>query len=107
MFEEVFKPLDIRGVTIPNRIVFPACQTNYATEDGFVTERLKNFHREFARGGSGLIVVGGFAVSKESVGATNVLQLTDDKHIEGVKELFQEIKSNGTVVAAQLIHFGR
>jgi 2,4-dienoyl-CoA reductase-like NADH-dependent reductase (Old Yellow Enzyme family) len=107
MLEAVFKPLEVRGVTIPNRIVFPAVQTNYATEAGFVTERVMRFYREIARGGAGLTVVGCIAISKDGAGATNVLQLTDERHVEGLTNLFQEVKSYGTITAAQLIHFGR
>lgn len=107
MFEKVFTPLEVRGVTIPNRIVFPAFQTNYATREGFVTERITNFYRNIAKGGTGLTTVGCIAVSKDGVGATNVLQLTDERQVEGLKKLFQEIKSYGTVAGVQLIHFGR
>lgn len=107
MFEKVFTPLEVRGVTIPNRVVFPAFQTNYATREGFVTERVTNFYRNIAKGGAGLTIVGCIAVSKDGVGATNVLQLTDERHVEGLKKLFQEIKSYGTVAGVQLIHFGR
>lgn len=107
MFEQVFTPLEVRGLTIPNRIVFPAFQTNYATRDGFVTERVMHFYRNIAKGGAGLTIVGCIAVSKDGAGATNVLQLTDEQHVEGLKKLFQEIKSYGTVAGAQLIHFGR
>jgi 2,4-dienoyl-CoA reductase-like NADH-dependent reductase (Old Yellow Enzyme family) len=107
MFEKVFTPLEVRSVTIPNRIVFPAFQTNYATREGFVTERVMNFYRNIAKGGAGLTIVGGIAVSKDGAGATNVLQLTDEQHVDGLKKLFKEIKSYGTVVGAQLIHFGR
>ena len=107
MLEAVFKPLEVRGVTIPNRIVFPAIQTNYATEAGFVTERVIHFYREIARGGAGLTVVGCVPVSKDGAGATNVLQLTDERHVAGLTKLFHEVKSYGTITAAQLIHFGR
>ncbi len=107
MFKEVFTPLEVRAVTIPNRIVFPAFQTNYATEDRFVTERVMKFYREIARGGVGLTVVGCIAVSKNGAGATNLLQLTDERQMESLKKLFQVIKACGTVAAVQLIHFGR
>jgi 2,4-dienoyl-CoA reductase-like NADH-dependent reductase (Old Yellow Enzyme family) len=106
-FEEVFTPLKVRNVTIPNRIVFPAFQTNYATEEGFVTERVLRFYREIAKGGSGLVIVGCVAVSKDGAGATNGLQLADEQHVEGFAKLFSEVTSYGSVAAAQLIHFGR
>ena len=51
LFDAVFKPLTVGGVTLSNRIVFPPFQTNYATADGFVTDRLLRFYREIAQGG--------------------------------------------------------
>jgi 2,4-dienoyl-CoA reductase-like NADH-dependent reductase (Old Yellow Enzyme family) len=107
MFERVFTPVEVRSVKIPNRIVFPAFQTNYATEEGFVSERVLHFYREIAKGGTGVVIVGCIAVSKDGAGATNVLQLTDEQHVEGLAKLFAEVKSYGSIAAAQLIHFGR
>jgi 2,4-dienoyl-CoA reductase-like NADH-dependent reductase (Old Yellow Enzyme family) len=107
MFDAVFKPLTIGGVTLPNRIVFPPFQTNYATTDGFVTDRLLRFYREIARGGTGLTMVGCIAVSADGAGATNMLRLTAEEHEASCAELFAAIKATGSVAAAQLIHFGR
>jgi 2,4-dienoyl-CoA reductase-like NADH-dependent reductase (Old Yellow Enzyme family) len=107
LFGAVFKPLTIAGVTLPNRVVFPPFQTNYASRDGFVTDRILRFYREIAGGGTGLTMVGCIAVSAEGAGATNVLRLTSGGHEAGCAELFAAIKGKGSVAAAQLIHFGR
>lgn len=107
MFDAVFEPLTVGGVTLPNRIVFPPFQTNYSSADGFVTDRVLRFYREIAGGGTGLTMVGCIAVSADGAGATNMLRLTTDAHEAGFAELFAAIKANGSVAAAQLIHFGR
>jgi 2,4-dienoyl-CoA reductase-like NADH-dependent reductase (Old Yellow Enzyme family) len=107
MFDAVFQPLTVSGVTLPNRIVFPPFQTNYATWDGFVTDRILRFYRGIAGGGTGLTMVGCIAVSADGAGATNVLRLTTDAHEAGFAKLFQAIKANGSVAGVQLIHFGR
>jgi 2,4-dienoyl-CoA reductase-like NADH-dependent reductase (Old Yellow Enzyme family) len=107
LFDAVFEPLNVGGVTLPNRIVFPPFQTNYASADGFVTDRVLRFYREIARGGAGLTMVGGIAASADGAGATNVLRLTTDAHEAGFAELFAAIKANGSVAGVQLIHFGR
>src|SRR4030065_1998939 len=88
----VLEPLDIGGIRLPNRIVFPAFQANYATKDGYVTERLTQMYEKLAQGGNGLILVGGIAVSEEGAPNTNPLRLNSDKHIPGLKELFSKIK---------------
>lgn len=103
----VFEPLGINKITLPNRIVFPACQTNYATSDGFVTERLLRMYEKLAKGGSGLIIVGGVAVSDNGIPNTNALKINHDKYVSGLKELFSLIKENGAVPATQLLHAGR
>lgn len=103
----VCKPLIINNVTIPNRIVFPAFQTNYATSDGCVTERLIRMYEKIAKGGSGLIITGGIAVSDDGAPNTNALKADRDGNIAGLCELFSAIKENGAVPAAQLIHAGR
>ena len=107
MFDAVFKPLTVDGVTLPNRVVFPPVQTNYASRDGFVTDRLLRCYREIARGGTGLTMVGCIAVSADGAGATNMLRLTTEEHGESCAELFATIKAKGSVAAAQLIHSGR
>lgn len=103
----VSEPLSINNIVLPNRIVFPAVQTNFATKDGFVTERLLRFYGTIAQGGSGLIIAGAMAVSDDGVPNTNVLRINNDKHITPLKELFAVIKKNGAVPAAQLLHAGR
>jgi len=103
----VSEPLDIGKITLPNRIVFPAFQANFATSEGFVTERLLRMYGKIAEGGSGLIMAGCVAVSDDGVPNTNALKITHDEHIAGLKALFTLIKENGAVPAAQLMHAGR
>ncbi|MGB8218606.1 MAG: NADH:flavin oxidoreductase [Candidatus Methanoperedens sp.] len=105
--DSVFEPLEINRITLPNRIVFPACQTNYATSDGFVTERLLRMYGKLAKGGSGLIIVGGAVVSDNGTPNTNALKINHDKYVSGLKELLSLIRENGAVPAVQLLHAGR
>ncbi len=104
---KVIEPIEISNIVIPNRIVFPAFQTNFATPDGFVTERLMRMYEKISKGGSGLIITGCMAVSDDGVSNTNCLRINKDEHIEPLRELFSIIKQNGAVPAAQLFHAGR
>lgn len=103
----VLEQLEINNITLPNRIVFPAFQTNFATQDGLVTEKLLRFYGKIAEGGSGLIIAGAVAVSDDGTPNTNALRINHDRYIAGLKELFSLIKKKGAVPAAQLIHAGR
>lgn len=106
-FKSVMEPLSIRNFTLPNRIVFPAFQTNHGTKDGYVTEKLMEIYGKLARGGSGLIIVGCMAVTEDGATSANVLRINSDKHLNGLKELFSVIRRNGSIPAAQLVHAGR
>jgi 2,4-dienoyl-CoA reductase-like NADH-dependent reductase (Old Yellow Enzyme family) len=106
-FKDLLEPLEINETIIPNRVVFPAFQTNYATSEGFITEKLLRFYGKIALGGSGLVIAGCMSVSDEGAPDTNNIKINDDRKIPGLKELFSHIRDNGSVAGAQLIHSGR
>jgi 2,4-dienoyl-CoA reductase-like NADH-dependent reductase (Old Yellow Enzyme family) len=54
---KIFSPQQIGPLELKNRIVMAPMATHYADETGAVTERLKNYYLERARGGAGLIIV--------------------------------------------------
>jgi len=53
---ELFRPVSIKGVTIRNRIVMPAMNTNMAETDGSVNRRYTQYYVECGKGGTGLII---------------------------------------------------
>ena len=103
----VFLPLTVKGVTIPNRIVCPPMNVNYASNDGFVTDRLIAFYRRIAEGGTGLVQVGACAVSSDSLVTTNQIRADDDKYMDGLRDLFNVVKQNGSIISIQLTHAGK
>lgn len=105
--KRLLEPFKIKDIVLPNRLVFPAFQANYATPEGFVTERLLRMYGKIAAGGSGLVIAGCIAVSDEGAPNTNVIKFSDDRHIPGMEELFSIIKENGAVPGTQLMHAGR
>ena len=100
--KKVFEPITIGNLTIPNRIVFPPITTNYSDDEGFVTQRLINFYKHVAEGGAGLTVVSATPVRKDVKFSTNIHMLDDDKYIEGIGQLFEAIKQNGSIACIQL-----
>lgn len=105
-YPSVFSSIDVGGITLPNRIVFPAFQFNYANTDGSVSEKLLNIHAQIA-GGCGLIFTGCAAVSPETIAFDRVMRIDSDTYIPGLKKLFTEIESRGTVPGIQIVHYGR
>lgn len=106
MFQNIFKPIIIKNICIKNRIVFPAFNTSYATEQGFVKPRLLRFHTNVSKGEVGLNIVGATSVSKEGRVNFYGLRIDDNKFIPGLKKLFTTIQKNGAIPAIQLTHAG-
>jgi len=99
--------LKVGEVELPNRIIFPAWQVNYANTDGTVSEKLLDFYTEIAQGGCGLIFTGVATVSKETVAFDRVMRIDQDYCIPGLKKLFQQIEKCGSIPGIQIAHYGR
>ncbi len=99
-------PIEIRGHRVKNRIVFPPINTNWASENGEVTDRIISFYREVAEGGCGMIVVSGTAVSPDAKSTDRSLCLYDGKYLTGFMSLAESIKNEDCFTAIQLMHVG-
>jgi 2,4-dienoyl-CoA reductase (NADPH2) len=104
-FPNLFSPIKINKLEIKNRIVMTAMHLGY-TPEGFVTDRLVDFYTARARGGAGLIIVGGCTIDDIS-SMVGMINIEDDRYIPGLKRLTEAIKSEGSRIAAQLYQAGR
>jgi len=104
-YEKLFSPLRIKRCTFPNRILATATVTRLATEDGHVTDAIKDRYKRIAEGGVGAMVVEA-AVVLPSRSSFN-LRVSDDPFISELKELVDVIsRANPDVkIGLQLIHF--
>ena len=105
-FPNLFSPLTIAGVEIPNRILSTGHDTVMAHE-GHVTDRLIAYHEARARGGAGLIVTQVAGVHETARYTSHILMLTEDSAIAGFAKLARAVKAHGTMIFGQLFHPGR
>jgi 2,4-dienoyl-CoA reductase-like NADH-dependent reductase (Old Yellow Enzyme family)/thioredoxin reductase len=107
-FSKLFEPGYIGRMKIKNRIVMPPMATNYATEDGHVTDLMIHHYEQRAKGGVGLIVVEGTGIDYPGCkGWINEAGIDDDKYIPGLKRLVDAVHREDAKVALQLHHGGR
>lgn len=104
-FPNLFSPIKINGMDLSNRIVMTAMHLGY-TPDGEVTDRLVDFYVERAKGGTGLIIVGGCPID-EFGGMSSMIRLDDDRFVPGLRRLTQAVQAEGAKIAAQLYQAGR
>ncbi len=101
---KLLTPIIIRNTEIRNRIVMSAMHLSY-TDNGFANERFYRFYEERARGGAGLIMVGGCQIDEH--GYDSMLSINDDKYIPKLKELTSRVQKFGSKVGCQLFQAGR
>lgn len=106
MYDPLFTPISIHGVTVRNRILFPGMSTRHASPDGRVTERMMRYYEERAKGGAGMITVEASAVSAEGRPFIRGLSLYRDEDIPGLSELTARIHAHGGLAVLQLMHGG-
>lgn len=103
----LFQPTIIGTMKMRNRLVMPPMVTNYAGEDGQVTQRLIDYLVARARGGVGLIIVEAAYVHPNGRAFTNQLGIHRDDLVPGLAQLVQAVRAEGARVAVQLHHAGR
>ena len=102
----LFDSIEIKGLSLKNRMVMPPMATGMATEDGEVTDRHIKHYTARARGGVGLIIIEHTYISKEGRLSKGQMGLYDDKLIPNLKRLVDAIHAEKTNVIIQLTHAG-
>jgi 2,4-dienoyl-CoA reductase-like NADH-dependent reductase (Old Yellow Enzyme family) len=102
----LFDPLQLRSVTLRNRIgVSPMCQ--YSCEDGMATDWHFVHLGSRAVGGAGLVIVEATAVEPRGRISPQDLGLWSDAHAVPLQRAAAFLKEQGAVAGIQLAHAGR
>ncbi len=89
---------------MPNRIWLPAMVTWRGTEDGFVTDSVREIYASYARGGAGMIVLE--AAGIRDVASGPLLRLSHDRFLPGLRALRDELRGlSASLVIPQVIDF--
>jgi len=106
-FTKLFTPGKIGSMEIKNRLIVPPMLTEYAAEDGSLTERYIRYYEEKAKGGWGLIICEDTSVDPYGAGFKNLPGLWSDEFIPKHKELTDRVHKQGAKIAVQAYHAGR
>lgn len=105
-FPNMFKPIQIGTVTVPNRFVVPPMGNNFANTDGSMSDRSAAYYEARAKGGFGLITLESTVVYKEAKGGPRKPCLFDDAVIPSFKAVADRCHAYGAKVSIQLQHAG-
>ncbi|MFS0643935.1 NADPH dehydrogenase NamA [Siminovitchia sp. 179-K 8D1 HS] len=104
----LFKPLEIKNITLKNRIVMsPMCMYSCHNEDGKVEDWHFTHYTSRAVGQAGLIMVEATAVSPEGRISPRDLGIWSDEHVGGLAKLVKMVKTHGAKIGIQIAHAGR
>ena len=105
MITRLFEPITLGPMHLSNRVVMPAMALNY-TPNGEMTDKFINMYAARARGGTGLIIIGGAEIDDEASGMDLMLSIKDDRFIPGLRRFTDAIHNAGSKVAVQLYMAG-
>ena len=106
MSAKLFSPLQIKSITLKNRIVIsPMC--HYSSQDGFANDWHQVHLGSRATGGAALIIQEATAVCPEGRISPSDLGIWKDEHIEKLKAINAFIISQNAIPGIQLAHAGR
>jgi 2,4-dienoyl-CoA reductase-like NADH-dependent reductase (Old Yellow Enzyme family) len=105
--DPLLQPFELKHLTLRNRFMSTAHEPAY-TIDGMPKERYRLYHREKAKGGIALTMIGGSAiVAPDSPPAFGNIMLYRDEVVGWMRELAEDVHAHGAAVMIQITHLGR
>ena len=101
----LLSPLQLRGHTLRNRIVFGA-HTNNMSDQGIPGARMEAYLLERALGGAAMIVTEPVPVHRTGVLTRGNLLHSSDEIIPHFQRITEKVKDAGAVICQQLYHIG-
>ncbi len=105
-FPNMFSPIKIGTVTVPNRFVVPPMGNNFANGDGSLSDRSAAYYEARAKGGFGLITIESTVVYEQAKGGPRKPCLFSDSVIPSFKAVADRCHAYGAKMSIQLQHAG-
>lgn len=98
---KLLEPIEVGGLTLRNRIMFPPLTTGYEERDGSIGPRSLAFYERLAKGGVAYIVIGDVAPVNT---ASPTPKLCDDSQIASFAALADAVHAHGAKLGLQIFH---
>ncbi len=104
-YPNLFRPLDLGHVVLPNRVLMGSMHTGLEEVGDF--ERVAAFYGARARGGVALIVTGGMSPNREGGVLPGAAGLFTDADMANHAQVTARVHDEGGRIAMQILHAGR
>ena len=105
MMTDLFSPIDLLGVTLPNRIFMSAMTRTRASDDGVPTDLMRQYYVQ--RASAGLIVTECTQVSDQGHGILRCPGVHREDQVAGWRTITDAVHAAGGHIVCQLWHCGR
>jgi len=102
----LFSPLQVGPITIRNRLLSTAHQTNLV-EDHVPMPEMAAYHEARVQGGAGLVIIEACAVHRSGLLTIHTIDASSEKVVPGFAAVAEAVHRHGGKVFAQLFHGGR
>ncbi len=106
-FPSLFRPLQIAGRMLKNRVFLAPMSVCYADLDGYVTPMMVEHYGRRAQGGVAMVITENVAVSTVGRQLPKQALISDERFLPGLTKLASEIKKHDALAVIQLVHAGR
>lgn len=103
---KLLEPITIKGLEIRNRIVLPPMAMDMASDDGLVTEEIKDHYMKISKMELGTIILEHHYIDINGKNSNGQLAIDRDECIEGLREIAKIIHENGVACGVQINHSG-
>ncbi|MBV8463958.1 MAG: mycofactocin system FadH/OYE family oxidoreductase 2 [Acidimicrobiales bacterium] len=104
-YQHLFAPIRLGPVVVPNRIVFAAHLTNYAS-DGLPTEQHAAYYAARAAGGAGLIITEEHSTHPTDWPYEKLIHGFNPEVLDGYRRITDAVHAHGVPIFAQINHNG-
>jgi 2,4-dienoyl-CoA reductase-like NADH-dependent reductase (Old Yellow Enzyme family)/thioredoxin reductase len=106
-FKKLFTKINIGEMELKNRICFG--EQAPQAKNGIITQATEDFYVERAKGGCGLIMVGGTCPDISGLGTNSMARIDDDKYIPALAKMAKRVHevAPDVKIGIQIMHEGR
>lgn len=107
-YPHVFQPLNVRGLTLKNRLEYAPTVVLKCSPEGEVTQEMLDYVAWQAKTGVGYLTIGNTpVVHTDSSAWVCELNVTQDRCIHGLEMMARTARENGAEMSVELAHAGR
>ncbi len=106
-YPHVFEPITIRRMTAKNRLVMAPMGTNFAKQNGELSNNHIAYYEQRAKGGTGIIIVENVDIDyPQGSNGTTQLRIDTDNFMPRLYDLCEAVHKHGARIAVQINHAG-